>query len=116
MNANENRLTAEGTSSASDCTYYIYAEYHFFPGTLYAYRDGPLRDTYTGERVEFSSRQDAEAYLTAEDDGYGNGLACEHHTDGYYRPTGTYVLAHGQLDRPRYGIRKGRPNRRLARS
>lgn len=90
----------------STTDYYIRAEYFYHSGTCYAPADGPLTDGY-GERLEFASREEAEAYLTASTE-FEEGMGCERSASGKYSFAGTYVCHHGEYARPVYTIRKVR--------
>lgn len=101
----------QSAAQAAIC-YYIRAEYFYHTGTCYAPIDGPLTDGY-GQRLEFSSREGAAAYLT-ESTEWGEGMGCERNPSGNYSFAGTYVCRHGEFARPLYSIRKVRAARRKA--
>lgn len=98
--------TINKSAAQSAASYYIRAEYFYHPGTCYAPADGPLTNGH-GERLEFASREEAAAYLTASTE-LGEGMACERDGDGKYSFAGAYVCGHGEYARPRYTIRKVR--------
>ena len=90
--------------------YYILIRYYYYEGTLYAPDDGPMasgkcghddRGRSTERPMLFDSVQLARDYL-----------ATLHITvqlsPQMYCLDGTYVLAHGEYDRPDYWIRKCR--------
>jgi hypothetical protein len=87
-------------------SYYIRAEYFYHTGTCYAPVDGALRDQ-AGNRLEFASREDAEAYLCDEGDqwNYDTAMGCEKNGNGYSF-AGIYICRHGEYARPVYRIRK----------
>lgn len=88
--------------------YYILAHYSYYYGTFYAPVNGALKDTYTGERIEFDSKADAEAYLVEPVDEFGDGMGCSKNIDGSYSLSGPYHTNHGEYSRPIYRIRKVR--------
>jgi hypothetical protein len=102
MTSTINEPTAQVAAS-----YYIRAEYFYYAGTFNAPQDGALRDV-AGNRLEFSTREEASAHLCEERDewNFNHAMGCKENTSGKYSFYGTYVCRHGEYSRPVYAIRK----------
>ena len=86
--------------------YYIRAEFFYYSGTFNAPEDGALRDHY-GDRIEFSSRAEAESYLTEERSEWEpDTMGCSKLECGKFSFDGTYYTTHGEYSRPVYTILK----------
>jgi hypothetical protein len=88
-------------------SYYIRAEFFWYPGTYGAPQNGALRDE-AGNRLEFATRAEAAAYLCEERDewNYDTAMGCSQNASGTYSFAGTYICSHGEYARPLYAIRK----------
>ena len=79
--------------------FYIYVEYFYLSGTLFAPQDGPL--LLDGKKKTFTTKMEARDYLRSV------GID-SHYKGNQYCPGGRYVLRHGEYDRPTYKIRRVR--------
>lgn len=75
--------------------FYIKVTYYYYQGTLYAPKDGPLKED---EKLLFETRKDAVSYL--EHRGVDLHLKGSTYTHSYYE------CNHGEYEAPDYQIRK----------